>query len=156
MFEALKSGRYTMDTEFTVTEDAWRRGGAGGGGSSMFAQVNSRIKLSDLLRGLIVQSGNDAAITIAENMAGSEAAFANLMNQRAKEIGLTRSNFRNATGYSAPDQRVTARDMAKLALHIIETYRNTTRSTPSASSPGTRSSSRTATRFSRSTSAPTG
>ncbi len=122
VFEALKSGRYTMDTEFTVTEDAWRRGGAGGGGSSMFAQVNSRIKLSDLLRGLIVQSGNDAAITIAENMAGSEAAFANLMNQRAKEIGLTRSNFRNATGYSAPDQRVTARDMAKLALHIIETY----------------------------------
>ncbi|MBE7247646.1 MAG: D-alanyl-D-alanine carboxypeptidase, partial [Actinomycetospora chiangmaiensis] len=122
VFEALKSGRLSMDTEFTVTEDAWKRGGAGGGGSSMFAQVNSRIKMSDLLRGLIVQSGNDAAITIAENMAGTEESFAGLMNQRAKEIGLTNSTFRNATGYSAPDQKVTARDMAKLAIHIIDTY----------------------------------
>ncbi|MDP4023341.1 D-alanyl-D-alanine carboxypeptidase family protein [Methylobacterium sp. NEAU 140] len=122
VFEALKSGRLSMDTEFTITEDAWRRGGAGGGGSSMFAQLNSRVKMSDLLRGLIVQSGNDAAIAIAENMAGSEAAFAGIMNQRAKEIGLTNSTFRNATGYSAPDQRVTARDMAKLAIHIIDTY----------------------------------
>ena len=122
VFDALKSGRLSMDTEFTVTEDAWKRGGAGGGGSSMFAQVNSRIKMSDLLRGLVVQSGNDAAITIAENMAGTEEAFAGLMNQRAKEIGLTNSTFRNATGYSAPDQKVTARDMAKLAIHLIDTY----------------------------------
>lgn len=122
VFGALKEGRLTMDTEFTVTEDAWRRGGAGGGGSSMFAQVNSRIKLSDLLRGLIIQSGNDAAITIAENMAGTEEAFAGMMNRRAKEIGMTRSTFRNATGYSAPDQKVTARDMARIAQHIIDTY----------------------------------
>ena len=122
VFEALKSGRLSMDSEFTVTEDAWKRGGAGGGGSSMFAQVNSRIKMSDLLRGLIVQSGNDAAITIAENMAGTEDAFSGIMNQRAREIGLTNSTFRNATGYSAPDQKVTARDMAKLAIHIIDTY----------------------------------
>lgn len=122
VFRAIKEGRLSMDTEFTVTEDAWRRGGAGGGGSSMFAQVNSRIKLSDLLRGLIVQSGNDAAITIAENMAGTEEAFAGMMNQRAKEIGLTRSTFRNATGYSAPDQKVTARDMARIAQYIIDTY----------------------------------
>jgi D-alanyl-D-alanine carboxypeptidase (penicillin-binding protein 5/6) len=122
VFEALKSGRLSMDTEFTVTEDAWKRGGAGGGGSSMFAQVNSRIKMADLLRGLIVQSGNDAAITIAENMAGSEEAFAGLMNQRAKEIGLTNSTFRNATGYSAPDQKVTARDLARLSIHLIEAY----------------------------------
>jgi serine-type D-Ala-D-Ala carboxypeptidase (penicillin-binding protein 5/6) len=122
VFDALKSGRLTMDTEFTVTEDAWRRGGAGGGGSSMFAQVNSRIKMSDLLRGLIVQSGNDAAITIAENMAGSEEAFAGMMNAKAKELGLTKSVFRNSTGYSAPDQKVTARDLAKLAMHLIDTY----------------------------------
>lgn len=122
VFDALKEGRLTMDTEFTVTEDAWRRGGAGGGGSSMFAQVNSRIKMSDLLRGLIVQSGNDAAITIAENMAGTEEAFANLMNRKAKELGMTRSTFRNATGYSAPDQKVTARDMAKIAAHLIDAY----------------------------------
>ena len=124
VFDALKSGRLTMDTEFTVTEDAWRRGGAGGGGSSMFAQVNSRIKMSDLLRGLIVQSGNDAAITIAENMAGSEEAFAGMMNAKAKELGLTKSVFRNSTGYSAPDQKVTARDLAKLAMHLIDTYPN--------------------------------
>lgn len=122
VFDALKSGRLTMDTEFTVTEDAWRRGGAGGGGSSMFAQVNSRIRMADLLRGLVVQSGNDAAITIAENMAGTEEAFSGIMNRRAREIGLTRATFRNATGYSAPDQKVTARDMAKLGLHIIDTY----------------------------------
>ncbi|GMA79636.1 hypothetical protein GCM10025880_60530 [Methylorubrum aminovorans] len=122
VFRAIKEGRLSMDTEFTVTDDAWRRGGAGGGGSSMFAQVNSRIKLSDLLRGLIVQSGNDAAITIAENMAGTEEAFAGMMNQRAKEIGLTRSAFRNATGYSAPDQKVTARDMARIAQYLIDNY----------------------------------
>ena len=122
VFDALTSGRLTMDSEFTVTEDAWRRGGAGGGGSSMFAQLNSRIKLSDMLRGLIVQSGNDAAITIAENMAGSEDAFAGLMNQKAKALGMTRSTFRNATGYSAPDQKVTARDMSKIAIHVIDTY----------------------------------
>lgn len=122
VFDALTSGRLSMDTEFTVTEDAWKRGGAGGGGSSMFAQVNSRIKMSDLLRGLIVQSGNDAAITIAENMAGTEEAFAGIMNQKAKEIGLERSVFRNATGYSAPDQKVTARDLARLAGHLIDTY----------------------------------
>ena len=122
VFDALTQGRLSMDTEFTVTEDAWRRGGAGGGGSSMFAQVNSRIKLSDLLRGLVVQSGNDAAITIAENMAGSEEGFAGMMNRKAAEIGLTRSTFRNATGYSAPDQRVTARDLSKLAIHLIDTY----------------------------------
>lgn len=122
VFDGLKQGRINMETEFTITEDAWRRGGAGGGGSSMFAQLNSRIKLSDLLRGLIVQSGNDAAIAIAENMAGTEEAFANLMNQKAKEIGLTRSTFRNSTGYSAPDQKVTARDMSKIAIHLIDTY----------------------------------
>ena len=122
VFEALKSGKLTMDSEFTVSESAWRRGGAGGGGSSMFAVLNSRIRMSDLLRGLIVQSGNDAAITIAENMAGTEDAFAGIMNQRAREIGLANTTYRNATGYAAPDQKVTARDMAKLAIHIIDTY----------------------------------
>ncbi|WP_082504261.1 MULTISPECIES: D-alanyl-D-alanine carboxypeptidase family protein [unclassified Methylobacterium] len=122
VFNEIRRGRLTMDSEFQITEDAWRRGGAGGGGSSMFAQLNSRIKLSDLLRGLIVQSGNDAAIAIAEGIAGTEENFGRMMTARAKEIGLTRSTFRNATGYSAPDQKVTARDLAKLALHLIETY----------------------------------
>ena len=122
VFNEIRQGRLTMDSEFQITEDAWRRGGAGGGGSSMFAQLNSRIKLSDLLRGLIVQSGNDAAIAIGEGIAGSEENFGRMMTARAKEIGLTRSTFRNATGYAAPDQKMTARDLAKLALHLIETY----------------------------------
>ncbi|SFG93871.1 D-alanyl-D-alanine carboxypeptidase family protein [Methylobacterium gossipiicola] len=122
VFNEIRQGRLTMDSEFQITEDAWRRGGAGGGGSSMFAQLNSRIKLSDLLRGLIVQSGNDAAIAIGEGIAGSEENFGRMMTARAKEIGLTRSTFRNATGYAAPDQKVTARDLSKLALHLIDTY----------------------------------
>lgn len=122
VFNEIRQGRLNMDSEFVITEDAWRRGGAGGGGSSMFAQLNSRIKLSDLLRGIIVQSGNDAAIAVAEGIAGTEEAFARIMNARAKEIGLENSTFRNATGYSAPDQKVTARDLAKLAVHIIDTY----------------------------------
>ncbi len=122
VFHEIRQGRLSMDSEFQISEDAWRRGGAGGGGSSMFAQLNSRIKLSDLLRGLIVQSGNDAAIAMAEGIAGSEENFGKMMTARAKEIGLTRSTFRNATGYSAPDQKVTARDLARLSVHIIETY----------------------------------
>ncbi|KQU02281.1 D-alanyl-D-alanine carboxypeptidase [Methylobacterium sp. Leaf469] len=122
VFNEIRQGRLTMESEFQITEDAWRRGGAGGGGSSMFAQLNSRIKLSDLLRGLIVQSGNDAAIAISEGIAGSEENFGRMMTNRAREIGLSRSTFRNATGYAAPDQKVTARDLAKLALHLIETY----------------------------------
>ncbi|MFE1602294.1 D-alanyl-D-alanine carboxypeptidase family protein [Methylobacterium sp. ID0610] len=122
IFDELRKGRLTQDSEFPVSENAWKRGGAGGGGSSMFAQLNSKLKLPDLLRGLIVQSGNDAAIAAAEAIGGTEDNFAQIMNRHAREIGLTRSTFRNATGYSAPDQKVTARDMAKLAIHLIETY----------------------------------
>ncbi len=111
-----------LDTEFTVSENAWRRGGAGSGGSSMFAQLNSSIKLSDLLRGIIVQSGNDASIAVAEGIAGTEDNFARMMTERARELGLTQSTFRNATGYGHPEQKVTMRELAKLAIHIIETY----------------------------------
>ena len=122
VFSQLKSGRLSMDTEFTVSENAWRKGGGGSGGSSMFAKVNTPVRLEDLLRGLIVQSGNDAAIAIAEGIAGTEESFARLMNERARQIGLTKSTFRNATGYGHPEQKTTVRDLAKLALHIIETY----------------------------------
>ncbi|ACL61669.1 D-alanyl-D-alanine carboxypeptidase family protein [Methylobacterium nodulans] len=122
IFDEMRKGRLNQDSEFPISENAWRRGGAGGGGSSMFAQLNSKVKLPDLLRGLIVQSGNDAAIAAAEAIGGTEDNFAQIMNRRARELGLTRSTFRNATGYSAPDQKVTARDLAKLAIHLIETY----------------------------------
>lgn len=122
VFNELKNGRLTMDSEFTVSENAWRKGGAASGGSAMFAKVNTAIRLEDLLRGLIVQSGNDAAIALAEGIAGTEENFARLMNERAKQIGLTKSTFRNSTGYGDPQQKVTVRDLAKLAIHIIETY----------------------------------
>ena len=99
-----------------------RKGGGQADGSSMFAPLNSSIKLADLLRGIIVQSGNDASIAVAEGIAGSEENFARMMTDRAREIGLTKSTFRNATGLHHPDHRMTARELALLARHIITEY----------------------------------
>ena len=124
VFNELRAGRLSEDAEFVVSEDAWRRGGAPSGGSTMFAELNSRVAVHDLLRGLIVQSGNDAAIVLAEGIAGSEAAFAGLLNRRAAELGLNGSHFMNANGLNDPEQNVTARDLATLAIHIIGTYPN--------------------------------
>jgi D-alanyl-D-alanine carboxypeptidase (penicillin-binding protein 5/6) len=122
IFNEIRQGRLSLDSEFVISENAWRKGGSASGGSSMFAQLNSRIKLSDLLRGIIVQSGNDACIAVAEGIAGSEENFARMMTERARALGLTKSAFKNATGLGHPDQKVTARELAKLGLHIIETY----------------------------------
>ena len=122
VFNSLVSGQLTEDSVFTISEDAWRRGGTNSGGSSMFAKLNSDVRLGDLMRGVIVQSGNDASIAIAEGMAGSEIGFAGLMNERARKIGLRNSQFRNSTGLPHPEQNVTARDLAYLARHIIRTY----------------------------------
>lgn len=122
IFDALRKGRLNIDDEFIVSEDAWRRGGAPSGGSTMFAELGSSIKLSDLLRGIIIQSANDACIVVAEGMAGTEETFADLMNAEARKLGLEDSHFVNATGLPDPRQHVTARDLAKLAIHLIETY----------------------------------
>ena len=122
VFHEIKEGKLRLDDEFTVSENAWRTGGALAKGSSMFAALNSRIRVEDLIRGLVVVSGNDAAIVLAEGVAGTEAAFAQRMNTRANELGLTHLNFRNAWGKDDPAQRVTARDMAALADHVIRTY----------------------------------
>ena len=122
VFNEIKNGRLNFDSEFMISENAWRKGGGGSGGSAMFAKVHTNVRLEDLLRGLIVQSGNDAAIAIAEGIAGTEDNFARMMNERAKQIGLTKSTFRNATGYGHPEQKATVRELAKLALYIIETY----------------------------------
>jgi len=122
VFNEIRQGRLTLDSEFVVSENAWRRGGGSSGGSAMFARLNDRIKLSDLLRGIIVQSGNDACIVVAEGIAGDEDTFASMMTQRARELGLTRSTFRNSTGLGHPEQKVTARELALLSLHIIRTY----------------------------------
>jgi D-alanyl-D-alanine carboxypeptidase (penicillin-binding protein 5/6) len=88
----------------------------------MFAKLNSDVRLEDLIRGVIIQSGNDASMAIAEGMAGSEVGFAGLMNERARKIGLSKSKFMNSTGLPHPDQLVTARDLAVLARHVIKTY----------------------------------
>ena len=120
--EALKSGQYTEDTEFTVSENAWRKGGAKTGGSTMFLKIGQKVKLIDLLKGINIQSGNDACIVVAEGMAGTEEAFASKMTQKAKKLGLTKSTFANATGIPDPNHLMSARDLALLSQHIINDF----------------------------------
>lgn len=122
VFNEIKAGRLSKDDEFIVSENAWRRGGAPSRTSSMFAPIHSKVRVEDLLRGLIIQSGNDAAIALAEGIAGNEPAFAALMNKRARELGLTHSYFANSSGLPDPATKVTVRELAKLARHIIHTY----------------------------------
>ena len=120
--EALKSGKYTEDTEFTVSENAWEKGGAKTGGSTMFLNIGQKVKLIDLLKGINIQSGNDACIVVAEGMAGTEEAFAAKMTQKAKKLGLTKSTFANATGIPDPNHLMSARDLALLSQHIINDF----------------------------------
>src|SRR5271154_1586587 len=122
VFNELKQGRIQLDTEYLVSEDAWRRGGAPSHTSSMFAAIHSRVRVEDLIQGAVVQSGNDACITLAEGIAGNETAFAEKMNARARELGLQKSNFANSTGLPDPAQKVTVRELGRLARHIIRTY----------------------------------
>jgi D-alanyl-D-alanine carboxypeptidase (penicillin-binding protein 5/6) len=117
VFERLKNGSLTLDDTFPVSEKAWRMGG-----SKMFVGVNTRIKVGDLLRGIIVQSGNDACIVVAEGLASSESAFADEMTQRAVELGLNGSTFRNSTGWPAPQHLMSTRDLAKLANILTTEY----------------------------------
>lgn len=122
VFNAIKAGRLTLDDTFAVSENAWRRGGAMSGGSTMFAELGSSIRLEDLIKGVIVQSANDGCIVIAEGMAGSEENFARLMTERAREIGLQTSVFKNPHGLPAEGQIVTVRELVKLAQHIWREY----------------------------------
>jgi D-alanyl-D-alanine carboxypeptidase (penicillin-binding protein 5/6) len=124
VFNEIKQGHIKLDDEFVISENAWRKGGAPSHGSTMYAAIHSRIKLDDLIHGIIVDSANDACIAIAEGLAGNEIAFGQMLTKRAREIGIEHSNFTNATGYSDPDLRVTVRDMAELARHIMQTYPN--------------------------------
>ena len=122
VFNALTKGDVKLTDQFFVSENSWRKGGAPAGGSTMFAAINSRVPVDDLLRGAIVQSGNDSCMILAEGLAGNEAAFAEMMTKRARELGLTRSTFGNSNGLPHPRNQVTMRDMAFLARHIIKTY----------------------------------
>jgi D-alanyl-D-alanine carboxypeptidase (penicillin-binding protein 5/6) len=122
VFEALQADKLTLDQQLTVSEDAWRRGGAMSGGSTMYAEVNSDVRLEDLIKGAVVQSANDACIVMAEAMAGSEQAFAQRMTVRAREIGAVNAVFRNATGLSDPEHRMSVRDLSVFARHIITRF----------------------------------
>src|SRR4051794_2426100 len=114
VYGMLKSGRLSLNQELPVSEKAWRMQG-----SKMFVPIGGQVKVEDLIRGVIVQSGNDACIVFAEAIAGSEEQFVDLMNAKAKELGLTNSNFRNSTGWPDPEQRMSPRDIAALARRII-------------------------------------
>ncbi len=122
VFDLLQTKKLQPTDEFFISEHAWRDGGAKSGGSTMFAVLNSKVPVMDLVRSVIIQSGNDAAIALAEGIAGTETSFAQMMNKLGQEIGLTGSNFVNATGLPDPDQYSTARDLATIARFIIAQF----------------------------------
>ena len=117
VFDALRAGRLRLDQTLPVSETAWRMGG-----SRMFVENGSQVPVEALCRGVIVQSGNDACVVLAEGIAGSERQFSELMNQKGREIGLTNSTFRNSTGWPDPEHRMTARDLARLAARVIRDF----------------------------------
>ncbi len=122
LFESLKEGRVSLDDKFRVSENAWQKGGAKSGSSTMFLPPNSEARVEDLIRGIIVQSGNDACIVVAENLAGSEEAFARRMTEKAQALGMRNSTFVNATGWPDPEQRMSARDLAILSESVLRDF----------------------------------
>jgi D-alanyl-D-alanine carboxypeptidase (penicillin-binding protein 5/6) len=122
LFRAIKSGRIKTTDEFTMSVNAWRNGGAPSGTSAMMVPVNMKATINELIQGIAVQSGNDASMCVAEGMAGSEAAFARMMNEEARRIGLTKSTFANSTGLGDPNHMMTARELAMLARYTITEY----------------------------------
>lgn len=122
VFNALQRGDIKLTDEYRVSENSWRKGGAPAGGATMFAALNSRVPVSDLLRGMIIQSGNDSCMILAEGIAGSEKAFAEVMSKRAHELGLTKSTFANSNGLPDPENKMTVREIGRLTRHMIQTY----------------------------------
>ena len=122
VFHELKEGRIKLTDEYPVSENAWRKGGAPSHSSTMFAALNSKVSVDDLLHGMIIQSANDACIVLAEGLAGTEADFAAKLTERAREIGLAKSVFTNSNGLPDPNEFVTTRELAILARHIIVDY----------------------------------
>src|SRR5215468_3343125 len=123
VFHAVKQGDIKLSDEYRISENAWRRGGAPSGGSTMFAILNSKVSVDDLLHGAIIQSGNDSCIALAEGMAGNERIFANdYMTKRARELGLAKSTFGNSNGLPDPANKMTVRELSMLARHIILDY----------------------------------
>jgi D-alanyl-D-alanine carboxypeptidase (penicillin-binding protein 5/6) len=120
--DALQAGETTLDTEYLVSENAWRTGGAPSGSATMFAALKSRIRVADLLRGAIVQAANDACLILAEGLAGREQAFVDRMNKLAARLQLGTTKFSNVTGFADPQQKTSARDLAKVARYLIEKH----------------------------------
>lgn len=119
VFDAIRNGKLSLDQTLPVSEKAWRAEG-----SKMFVAVNSQVKVEDLIRGMIIQSGNDACVVLAEGVAGSEENFAQLLNEKAKEIGMTSSHFTNSNGWPDPEHYSTVRDLASMARYLIAHYPN--------------------------------
>jgi D-alanyl-D-alanine carboxypeptidase (penicillin-binding protein 5/6) len=122
LFRAMKEGHIHKTDEFTMSVNAWRNGGAPSGTSAMMVPVNTKVTVDELIQGIAVQSGNDAAMCVAEGMAGSISAFARMMNDEARRIGLTKSTFANPSGLPDPHQLMSAHDLATLARYIINEY----------------------------------
>ena len=122
LFRALREGIVQLDTPVTMSEHAWRTGGAPSRSSAMFVPLGKTATIDELLKGIVVQSGNDAAISIAEKLGGTETAFADTMTQEARRLGLKKSVFKNATGLHDPDHLMTVRELAIVARHIISEY----------------------------------
>jgi D-alanyl-D-alanine carboxypeptidase (penicillin-binding protein 5/6) len=121
VFDALKAGKIKLDDTLTVSEKAWRTTYKENE-SSMFLPIGGTVKVEDLIRGVIIQSGNDATVVLAEGLSGSEAEFVTEMNDKAKQIGMTNSHFANSNGMPDPDHYSTARDLATLATHLIQDF----------------------------------
>lgn len=122
LLSKIKDGEVSLDDKYTVSENAWRKGGAASGGSTMFLKIGQEVRVEDLLKGILIQSGNDACIVVAENLAGSEEEFASMMNETAEKIGLENAHFVNATGLPHPEHKISVEDLAILARHIIKEF----------------------------------
>ena len=122
IFDKLRDGSLSLEDTFRVSENAWRKGGAASGGSTMFLAIGDEVTIDQLLKGIIIQSGNDACIVAAENIAGDEDSFVEMMNIKARELGMNNSTFANVTGLPHPDHRMSVEDLAILARKIIEEF----------------------------------
>ena len=122
IFERLQDGRLSLDDTFRISENAWRKGGVKSGSSTMFLEPGKRVRIEDLVRGIVVQSGNDACIVIAEGISGSEEAFSDEMTERAHQLGLKNSTFKNATGWPHPEHKMSPVDLARLAKLTIKQF----------------------------------
>ena len=119
-FDLLKNNKISLEDKFVISENAWRLSQSGY--SSMFIMINDEVSVENLLKGIIIASGNDACVALAEGIAGSEETFVEMMNEKAEEIGMTATNFDNSSGINSPDNYSTVRDIALMSKYLIANY----------------------------------